>query len=558
MDPYRSTVAAAQLLQFNYDLLGSWPLALTAYNHGAAGMRRAKDKQGTDDIVTIIRRHQSRTFGFASRNYYVAFLAALEVDRDSNRYFGALTRHPEVKTVSIELPAYVPVSALGRTFDVNLQIMRELNPALTAAVWSGDRYVPQGFVLKLPEAPGTNADPRVLLASLNASERFDTQKVDRTYRVRKGDTLSRIASAHGTTVTALMQLNDMNRAHQVRVGQVLQLPGSRPSSSGSGPRVAAVAPAIPSERTAATSSGSSSTAATTSSSAAPSATASSTSASTPAATVAINAPATPNSTAGSGPATRITTAASRRPATRASSGAGKGPAIAPAEPEEKLPSGTVTITDLPPPAYAQPEEKPASDRATALAQAAEPVSLADESGPALLAGADKTAMSADPNDYTVADDGTIEVQATETLGHYAEWLDVRATRLREINRMRFGTPVVVGHRIKIDASRVTSDEFTQRRRNYHQKLQEDFFALHRIVDTEIHVVRSGESVWMIAQKYQNVPIWLLRQYNPDIDFDAVRPRTELELPLVESTAAPTQRAAPETSYSAGSTARTRR
>src|SRR5678809_459134 len=70
MDPYRSTVPAAQLLKFNYDLLGTWPLALTAYNHGAAGMRRAKERQGTDDIVTIIRRHQSRTFGFASRNYY--------------------------------------------------------------------------------------------------------------------------------------------------------------------------------------------------------------------------------------------------------------------------------------------------------------------------------------------------------------------------------------------------------------------------------------------------------------------------------------------------------
>ena len=77
MDPYRATIAAAQLLQFNYDLLGTWPLAITAYNHGAAGMRRAKEKQGTNDIVTIIRKHQSRTFGFASRNYYVAFLAAL-------------------------------------------------------------------------------------------------------------------------------------------------------------------------------------------------------------------------------------------------------------------------------------------------------------------------------------------------------------------------------------------------------------------------------------------------------------------------------------------------
>jgi peptidoglycan lytic transglycosylase D len=473
MDPYRSTVAAAQLLKFNYDLLGTWPLALTAYNHGAAGMRRAKENQGTDDIVTILRRHQSRTFGFASRNYYVAFLAALEIDRDSNKYFGALTPHPEVRTQSLELPAYVPVSALERTFGVNLQTLRQLNPALTAAVWGGDRYVPQGFVLKLPEAHGTGADPRVLLASLTASERFDAQRVDRTYRVRKRDTLSRIASAHGTTVAALMRLNDLHSANQVGVGQVLQLPGSEP---------------------------------------------------------------------------RIMTAAAGTPATRV------------AEPQDKLPAGTVTIVDLPPagtvtitdlpppPADAQPEEGPASERAIALAQSVEPVSAAQAEaiGPALLAGAEKAAMTADPNDYTVADDGTIEVQATETLGHYAEWLDGRAARLREINRMRFGTPVVIGHRLKIDTSRVTVDEFTQRRRSYHQKLQEDFFASNRIVGTEVHVVRPGESVWTIARKYQNVPIWLLRQYNPDVDFDAVRPRTQLELPLVE-TAAPAQGSAAGTS-----------
>jgi membrane-bound lytic murein transglycosylase D len=482
MDPYRSTVAAAQLLKFNYDLLGSWPLALTAYNHGAAGMRRAKEAQGTDDIVTIIRRHQSRTFGFASRNYYVAFLAALEVDRDSQKYFGALTRHPEVRTVSIELPAYVPVTALERTFGVSLQTLRELNPALTAAVWNGDRYVPQGFTLRLPEAYGPTADPRVLLASLNANERFDSQKVDRTYRVRKGDTLSRIASATGTTVAALMQHNDL-RNHQVRVGQVLQLPGSSAAQRAG----------------------------------------------------ALTASAQP---AGSKPA-----------GSKPSSSQPAGPAI---ESEEKLPAGTVTITDLPPagsvtitdlPApEAEPDEPPASDRATALAQAAEPVSeaQAEELGPALLAGAEKTAMTADPNDYTVADDRTIEVQATETLGHYAEWLDVRASRLREINRLRYGTPVVVGHRLKIDTSHVSADEFTQRRRSYHQKLQEDFFAMHRIVGTRVHLVHAGESAWAIVQKNPNVPLWLLRQYNPDVDLDAVRPRTELELPVVESTVAPAQ------------------
>ena len=70
LDPYRSTEAAAQLLAYNYRVLGSWPLALTAYNHGAAGMRRARETVGTDDFVKINRTYNSRTFGFASRNFF--------------------------------------------------------------------------------------------------------------------------------------------------------------------------------------------------------------------------------------------------------------------------------------------------------------------------------------------------------------------------------------------------------------------------------------------------------------------------------------------------------
>src|ERR1017187_6264494 len=53
LDPFRSTEAAAQLLAYNYRVLGTWPLALTAYNHGTAGVRHAKESLGTDDIATI-------------------------------------------------------------------------------------------------------------------------------------------------------------------------------------------------------------------------------------------------------------------------------------------------------------------------------------------------------------------------------------------------------------------------------------------------------------------------------------------------------------------------
>jgi membrane-bound lytic murein transglycosylase D len=147
----------------------------------------------------------------------------------------------------------------------------------------------------------------------------------------------------------------------------------------------------------------------------------------------------------------------------------------------------------------------------------------------------QTSLSADPSDYTVAEDGTIEVQAAETLGHYAEWLGIRASRLRELNGMKYGRPVVIGQRLKVDTRQVNAEIFEQRRRDFHQRLQEEFFAANHIVGTQVHVVRPGESLWTIGQKYPNVPVWLMRQYNPDVDFGDVRPRTQIVLPKVEAT-----------------------
>ena len=125
LDPYKSTLAAAQFLNINYSILGTWPLALTAWNHGAGGMRKAKEELGTDDITTIIRNYQGRTFGFASRNFYVSFLAALEVDRNAERFFGRLDRQPRDDSRTVRLPALMPAQTLERALGTDRDTNRK-------------------------------------------------------------------------------------------------------------------------------------------------------------------------------------------------------------------------------------------------------------------------------------------------------------------------------------------------------------------------------------------------------------------------------------------------
>ena len=240
LDPYSATDAAANLMLYNYRLLGTWPLAVTAYNHGPGGLRRAQDELGTSDIAVIVKRYQGATFGFASRNFYVAFLAALEVDRNAEKYFGPLTRLPDTENTPVDLPDYISVSALAKAFKVDMGALKVLNPALRPPIWSGARLVPRGYALRLPGSQ-PESEIAAALARLPPSQRYVAQRNDGSHRVRRGETLAGIAAASGMSVTRLAGANGWNGTHAVARGDLVRipLPASRADAAGQGPAVLA-------------------------------------------------------------------------------------------------------------------------------------------------------------------------------------------------------------------------------------------------------------------------------------------------------------------------------
>jgi len=162
----------------------------------------------------------------------------------------------------------------------------------------------------------------------------------------------------------------------------------------------------------------------------------------------------------------------------------------------------------------------------------EPVSERQAGSAALLPAAAPTG-SADATDYAVAADGTVLVQADETLGHLADWSGVSPDRLRSLNRLHKGAMVSIGRRVKLDAAHTDRERFAARRREFHRKLQEAFFAGHRIAGTETYAFKRGESVWTVVQQHSDLPLWLVTQYNPDLDFNGVREGMKITLPVVE-------------------------
>lgn len=223
MDPYRSTLAAANLLKHNHAATDSWPLALTAYNHGLRGIRRAVRQVGSDQITDLIEHYQNSRWGFASRNFYAAFLAAVEVDFNAVHYFGSLERRPLVVTELVELPFYAAADDLSEAFGVAHERLRNLNRSLRGPVWKGDKRVPRGFQLRVPRAPdGTPAEE--ILARISSDDRYFAQVPDQFHRVRRGDTLSAIADMYGLGVRRLVSMNGLRSANHIRVGQRLRLP----------------------------------------------------------------------------------------------------------------------------------------------------------------------------------------------------------------------------------------------------------------------------------------------------------------------------------------------
>jgi membrane-bound lytic murein transglycosylase D len=221
-DPFRSSEAAARLLRSNYDELDSWPLAITAYNHGTGGMRRAVRATGTDNIETIVRNYDGRAFGFASRNFYVSFLAAEEVERNAEQYFGPVRRDEPESVTIIDVPAYLSAGTLEKSLGLPRETLQTYNPALLPEVWLGRKYVPRGFILRLP-ASVSDADVR--LAAIPRSEQRRAQTPDLTHTVRKGETVSGIAARYHTSPARIASLNNLSRRNLIRVGQTLKLPG---------------------------------------------------------------------------------------------------------------------------------------------------------------------------------------------------------------------------------------------------------------------------------------------------------------------------------------------
>lgn len=223
-DPWNSTVAAAEHLSDDYALLQDWPLAITAYNFGRTGVKRALEDVDGESLGDLIARYDNPRFGFASRNFYASFVAAVDVEQARERWFDIPLRPAEpARFDEVETKHYVAWSTLQRLSGWDGETFHRHNPAYGEMVRNDQLLVPPNHRIRI--APGRgDAFARAYLA-LNDGELHARQRdAFITHQVRRGETLSEIARRHSTSASRLQQLNGLRSAHHVRIGQRLRIP----------------------------------------------------------------------------------------------------------------------------------------------------------------------------------------------------------------------------------------------------------------------------------------------------------------------------------------------
>jgi len=543
-DPIVAAYAAAKLLKFNYEQLKSWPLAITAYNHGANGMKRAKRRHG-DDIVKVIDNYRSRTFGFASKNFFSEFMAALEVSKYPRQYFPGIVMNEPFQFTEVPIEDYVHISTLVKHFEMSREEIAEYNPALRRPVISGKKRIPKNYSFKAPLDRDLNLDE--LYASIPEDLKYDKQVRVRWYTVRRGDTLSTIARRHRTSVWRLKEMN-MIRGHRIYKGQVLEIPGK--AYKGGRTRVVSVVHpkpdwgkvVIPADletvqyrvrrrdtltRIARNHGVHVSVLAK------------------------MNTMDDPHSLR---PGQRIKVP---KPGTDfklqlASAASAKDSQVEAPKVNEVQSDENVIVANIAESTEDSQVETPKmavqmsgvqSDENIVVASTTEPLGKGSSVEKALsnIASAFQLNrnrhafrpvkfVSHNVEDYRM---GLIKVDFDETLSHVADWARLSVRELRQLNNLRRrGSRIRVNQSIKVPFRRTTPEEFERKRQEYHKAIQEDFFGNYQVEKVVTRKLKKGETLWEICNNVYSIPFWLLSNYNPDTDINAVSAGASINIPIL--------------------------
>jgi membrane-bound lytic murein transglycosylase D len=212
-DPEKSTLAAAQYLKDLYDMFECWYLAAASYNAGERKIATAMKRYRTEDFWELTKyRYLKRE----TKDYVPQMIAAALIAKDPERYgFVGIEYQEPLRYEKVKVPEVTDLRLIARACEVNLDEIKELNPELSR--WCTPPNFPE-YEIKIPfgkkELFSKNFE------NLYPGERFQFK----THRVKKGDTLSKIARLYRVDLEPILEMNRLNKKSRLSIGTNLLIP----------------------------------------------------------------------------------------------------------------------------------------------------------------------------------------------------------------------------------------------------------------------------------------------------------------------------------------------
>ncbi len=400
-DILKATRAAAKLLKANYSMLKSWPLALTAYNHGPARIARAARELKTIAIDQIIDHYDGRRFGFASKNFYATFMATVEISEDPSKYFPSFIKPKPFYFSSIKLYRNFDLKQLMKSLNITEAVIKKYNPSIRSIAFKYLLRVPKGMVLYIPPVN------KEKLAAYN-TELLKIKKFNREYRGRrmhiiaKGENLYDILRIYKVSLGDIVRYNRIRNPSRIYAGMKLKIPGKdyKPLK--------------------------------------------------------IVAKSNKKNIGFVGP----------------------------------LP--LIFVSDISLEKYQLDIDRVRGEL------------------------------------YRVV------IETEETLGHIADWAQVRAQDIRNLNGFSFRSNIRIGQKIVVSIGDQHFNDFKRFRNEYHLSIQEDFFSNFQIVGLQDYKIKRGDNFLNILKKF-DLPYWLVRnKQSKDVEVSKLNVGQNLKIPIVEN------------------------
>lgn len=417
-DPIKATKAAARLLRDNFKRLESWPLALTAYNHGAQSLLRAIKKLGTNDINTIVEKYRGRRFGFASKNFYATFMATVEISKNPEKYFRAFKKPKVFRYSTIKLKKRYTINQIKKALTLSDQILKKYNFEIRPKAFKSPLYLPKGFLLKLPSYTKDK-----LTIFQNKVDRIKSIKskdyIEHMHIVSRGETLFDISQIYRVDMHKIIAFNELINPSKIFPGKKLKIPGKKTK--------------IKKQHIVSTKS---------------------------------------------------------------------------QEVTKKLPElkqGNLKDKEV--------YKKNQNLFDETFAKILSPTKHNNIDMPLVFINTPEINLSSYNFDIKKLRPGLyqINIETEETIGHYCDWGLIRSKSIKNLNFQGSKSNISFGKKLKIPLKDHLLNRFKEKRNEYHLSIQEDFYSVYHHIDYIDYIIKQGDSIHSITQKF-NIPFWALRKY----------------------------------------------